>query len=248
MNDVNRIIIINYNDIKGPRLIKQIKKYNIPYDFNNKITDKNKKSIVILDADYVYEDDLIKYILGTDFLKKDVIFKENIKRIYNIDKYIKKTIKYEQANIENFYIDKNYDKNIIKTIDKKEIKYDITYIDTYTLIPIENHDTNRVKKLKEIILKENIWKVPIIIEKNNNLILDGHHRFEVAKLLNLKKIPAIQINYDEIKVWSLRKNININQNNVINNAKNKKIYPYKTVKHKFPFTIPNIEIELGELL
>ena len=37
--------------------------------------------------------------------------------------------------------------------------------------------------------------------------MDGHHRFQAAKDLGLKKIPAIKVDYDEIPIWSLNMRI-----------------------------------------
>lgn len=123
----------------------------------------------------------------------------------------------------------------------------IEMIDVDTLLHIEEHDAERVEHLKEKILNDKIWKVPIVIEKNG-LVLDGQHRMEVAKVLGYKKIPAIRVAYDDVKVWSLRKEIPISSNKVIKNAKQGKVYPYKTVKHKFTFMVPqNLSIPLEEL-
>lgn len=123
----------------------------------------------------------------------------------------------------------------------------IELLDVNGLRHIEEHDAERVENLKKIILEENTWRVPIIVEKNN-LVLDGQHRLEVAKTLGYSKIPAIRVSYDDVKVWTLRKEITINSKNVIRYVKQGGVYPYKTVKHKFKFVIPqNLEIPLEDL-
>ena len=43
-----------------------------------------------------------------------------------------------------------------------------------------------------------------MVERTHNLILDGHHRFQVAKRLGLRTIPAVLVNYAKIDFWSLR--------------------------------------------
>lgn len=247
MNEVNEVIIINGTKEKIKRLKLQVQKFgitNIKYGLDI----GNKPSIVILDADYYYEDDLIKYILGTDFEKKNVIFKDQIKRIYDVIKYQNNSIVYEQANIEHFFLDKNCTKEVLKQIDNKKIFESVNFVDVSSLIRIEDFDNFRASKLKDIILEENAWTVPIIVEKEHHLILDGHHRFEVAKMLGFSKIPAIIVDYNDIDVWSLRKEFEINQNTVVEHAyKENKIYPYKTVKHKYNFIIPSIKYNLGDL-
>ena len=58
---------------------------------------------------------------------------------------------------------------------------------------IEDFGRKRVDWLKNKILSEGIWTVPLKIEKKNFLVMDGQHRMEVAKLLNLKCVPCIFI-------------------------------------------------------
>ena len=57
----------------------------------------------------------------------------------------------------------------------------IVYVDVSSLSAIEGHGPKRVRWLKEKIELENIWTVPLKIEKTKHLVMDGHHRFEVAK-------------------------------------------------------------------
>ena len=102
---------------------------------------------------------------------------------------------------------------------------------------------------KKEILDKGFWTVPLIVEKKDYMILDGHHRFATAKKLGLKKIPAILVDYDDVDVWTLRKEYPVSQKLVRKKVvTDKKIYPYKTVKHKYYFEIPTIEnLTLGEL-
>ena len=88
-----------------------------------------------------------------------------------------------------------------------------------------------------------------MLKKKDYMILDGHHRFATAKKLGLKKIPAILVDYDDVDVWTLRKEYPVSQKLVRKKVvTDKKIYPYKTVKHKYYFEIPTIEnLTLGEL-
>lgn len=103
---------------------------------------------------------------------------------------------------------------------------------------IEEFDEERVKLLTEKIRNDGCWTVPIMIEKKNNLVLDGQHRLEAAKRLGLSRIPAIPVDYSDVMVWTLRKEEKVSPKLVTKRALSGDIYPYKTVKHKFPFRIP----------
>ena len=159
----------------------------------------------------------------------------------------------EEADISEFNFftfnkPEEYYQVVNKQIDLKKECPNIELVDVKTLKEIEGHDEDRLDKLLNKIKNEKKWLVPLIVEKNNHLILDGHHRYQVAKKFNLTKIPAIIVNYEDIKVWSLRKEIKISQKNVVKRViEEKSIYPYKTVKHKYNFIVPNVNYNLEEL-
>ena len=110
----------------------------------------------------------------------------------------------------------------------------ITLIETDKLIHIEDYGRKRVEWLKDKIIHSGLWTVPLKIEKDNYLVMDGQHRMEVAKSLGLKYVPCILYSYDEVEVWSLRDNHKVSQRLIVERALNGDIYPYKTAKHAFP--------------
>lgn len=111
---------------------------------------------------------------------------------------------------------------------------DIVKVNVDKLKHIEDFGRKRVDWLKNKILSEGVWTVPLKIEKKNFLVMDGQHRMEVAKLLNLKCVPCILYSYDEVKVWSLRDNYEVNADLITQRVFEDNIYPYKTAKHAFP--------------
>lgn len=113
---------------------------------------------------------------------------------------------------------------------------------------IENFDAQRADALLQRIKEEGTWTRPIIVTKKGHLVLDGQHRFECAKTLGLKKVPAILVDYKDVAVWSLRKEYRITVAAVQRKIKKGEIYPYKTVKHKFGFGVPEISVPLDELM
>jgi len=116
------------------------------------------------------------------------------------------------------------------------------------LYPVERHDKGRISRITKFVIQEGYWKKPLRIEKNHNLVLDGHHSLELAKEMKLQFVPVIGFDYDEIEMWSLREEIPLTKELVIKNATQGDIYPYKTVKHKFPDVRYECNINLEELL
>lgn len=156
---------------------------------------------------------------------------------YDLSDYLVESVN-KPEEYESF---KNFLENDL--FDEKEI----SLINIDLLHDIEEHIIDRKIMLKNKILKEGIWTKPIIVERKNNLVLDGHHRFNLAKEINIKKIPAILVDYDDIKIWSLKRSQKVTKELIILKSLNKNIYPNKTVKHKFEFKIPNCSYKLEEL-
>ena len=185
-----------------------------------------------------------------------------------INKYAKTTIKqyFLNAWIENIKLLTGYEADISNykffTFNKPEEYYQVQntdideqqdaketeLVEVEKLHGIEANDPDRATDLQEKILAEGVWSVPVIVTKGTYLVLDGQHRMEVAKRLGLKHIPAILVDYNDVKVWTLRKEIKVSQKIVEQKVlKKHEIYPYKTVKHKFGFNIPSVSYTLNDL-
>jgi len=117
------------------------------------------------------------------------------------------------------------------------------------LKPIEGHSKIRVKNMAHKIKESGIWQRPISVEGENMLILDGHHRFEVAKILHLSHLPCEFFFYSDpnLKVWSLRDDCEVSKDLVIERSLAGNIYPYKTAKHGFPRAVNKCLLPLESL-
>jgi L-serine kinase (ADP) len=186
--------------------------------------------------------------LVNDYLKKTmkqyylVPWIENLQQLPciegNVEHYLFKT--FNTAGEYTVVTNTNLDFNNPK---EEEIKM----IHPKTLKHIEKFDGDRVQQLKEKITREKVWTKPLYVEKNHNLVLDGQHRLQVALSLGLTQVPVQAFNYDEVKVWTLRKEEEVSVPRVIERANAGNIYPYKTVKHKFPNVIGDCAIPLDKL-
>jgi choline kinase len=148
--------------------------------------------------------------------------------------------------IESVNNEKEY-KIFINKLKENQRTVKIDLISINLLLPIEDHIQERADMLFKDISNNDFWTKPIVVEKDNFLILDGHHRFNVAKRMKLKNIPVVFIKYSDVDLWSLRKEEFVDIKTVIFRANNNDIYPNKTVKHKFPFSVPNCKIKISKL-
>jgi hypothetical protein len=113
---------------------------------------------------------------------------------------------------------------------------------------IEGFSQRRVDWLKEKILSEGIWTKPLALCERHALVMDGQHRMEVARALDLRRVPAVRFSYSAVTIWSLRPDkYDFDWKMVTQRALSGDIYPYKTVKHGFPVPIPSCRYTLDEL-
>ncbi len=110
----------------------------------------------------------------------------------------------------------------------------IELVEVNKLRHIEGYGKKRIIWLSDKIRNEGYWTMPLKLSNEHYLVMDGNHRMEAAKILNLKYVPCLIYNYNEVKVWSLRKNQKVDSNLIIKKALSGDIYPYKTAKHSFP--------------
>jgi L-serine kinase (ADP) len=96
---------------------------------------------------------------------------------------------------------------------------------------LKGHEQTREERLHE--LKKNIMDYgldqPIVVDEKTNVIIDGHHRTEIFKKLNLTHMPVLYVDYfDKSLVIS---DDNITKEQVIAKAALGLLYPSKTTKH-----------------
>lgn len=123
----------------------------------------------------------------------------------------------------------------------------VEMVDPALLRHIEGFSPRRVAWLRDKILSEGRWIKPIALADSHHLVLDGQHRMEVALELGLRRVPAVKFPYCDVEVWSLRPRYSFTWREVVASVLADCIYPYKTVKHRFPDRIPACEFSLEEL-
>lgn len=113
----------------------------------------------------------------------------------------------------------------------------------------EKIDESNLKKVKKSILKINRLNNPVVVDKTNLIVLDGHHRIRALNDLGFKKIPVFLVDYmdKKIRVTSRRKNFAVNKKEIIKRALSGRLYPHKTSKHFIPLRPKSIKIELAKL-
>ena len=129
---------------------------------------------------------------------------------------------------------------------------DVSLVDLDWLKPHEEIKIKNRDKLLEMTKKWGGFTKPLLVDSQTGSILDGHHRHSVAVCLNLKRVPAILIDYlsnDEISVdvWPGSGLETITKQQVIDMSLSGDLYPPKTSKHTISNHMPPIQVLLEVL-
>lgn len=76
-----------------------------------------------------------------------------------------------------------------------QIRVRIAYTDPDFLKPHEEHLRERVKEVRDSILKEKILRKPLIADERTGVILDGTHRYQALREIGVSRIPVVYVDY-----------------------------------------------------
>jgi hypothetical protein len=128
------------------------------------------------------------------------------------------------------------------------MKEGIYFVNIKNLKIHERIDKIHFENLLKEIKRDGMIKNPIIVDRKTNVILDGHHRFGIAKKLRLKRLPAYLIDYKNPKFKVISRNgMKVGKTDVINRGLEGKPFPPKTTKHIIPKRPKNINISFESL-
>jgi ParB-like chromosome segregation protein Spo0J len=117
------------------------------------------------------------------------------------------------------------------------------------LRPHEDVVEGRVRGLADQILLDGFIRYPILVDSKTLVVLDGHHRLAVAKLLGLRFIPAILVDYDGdcVSVSSWRDGVTVTKDMVREHGLKGNLMPPKTSRHRVSFEVPEVRVPLEVL-
>ncbi len=120
-------------------------------------------------------------------------------------------------------------------------------VDINIVKPSEKINTGRAKSLLDKISIDGYWYKPILVEENNKIVMDGHHRLWVAKQLGLARIPCLLTTYENpnLSLTTWTENQKIHPEVVFSAGLSGDLLDYKTSKHtlKIEQSIPTLNLE-----
>jgi L-serine kinase (ADP) len=117
------------------------------------------------------------------------------------------------------------------------------------LRPTEMINTGRFHSLAAKILREGRWTHPILVERENLIVMDGHHRLSSAGLLHLKCVPCLLLSYDDprVSVTSWHDTEPFDVARIIKAGQTGQLLGFKTTRHRISGTVPSCAIPLETL-
>ena len=117
------------------------------------------------------------------------------------------------------------------------------------LRPHEDVVEGRFRGLADQILLDGFIRYPILVDSRTLVVLDGHHRLAAAKLLGLRFIPAILVDYDgdRVSVSSWRDGVTVTKDMVREHGLKGNLMPPKTSRHRVCFEVPEVGVPLEVL-
>lgn len=125
--------------------------------------------------------------------------------------------------------------------------YRIVFLSPAQIVPHEEIIRDRRDEIISLILDKVAWTVPIAIDTESLLIMDGHHRRAAAIKLKLARVPCLLLSYDNISVDFMRPDQKASPEDIIARGKKGDLFPAKTTRHNFPILTSMRPIKLREL-
>ncbi|MDD5109931.1 MAG: ParB N-terminal domain-containing protein [Patescibacteria group bacterium] len=114
----------------------------------------------------------------------------------------------------------------------------------------EKTSRRRLRTVRRAITSTGYFTHPIMVDRKNLVILDGHHRTQALREIGAKRIPACMVDYrsHKISVRGRRSNVRVSKTIIIRRALAGKLFPCKTSRHTFSQPPKQLRIRLKTLL
>ena len=121
------------------------------------------------------------------------------------------------------------------------------------LKPHEQVIQKKVTQLEKMTMRWNAYTKPLLVDGATGTILDGHHRFEIAKRLGLQCLPCVVVDYLEddsiaLMLWPNSDREVITKQDVIDAGMSGDLMSPKTSRHLLSDDLPPISVPLSRLM
>lgn len=118
--------------------------------------------------------------------------------------------------------------------------------DINKVIPHEDIDPINLDLISSKILEDGFWFIPVIIDEETGIIMDGHHRYNFAVQSGFSVIPCYQLSYssEKVKVFDWRSGAPFSNERIFEKVNEGLLFPPKTTRHVFDMVFDTVRVEL----
>lgn len=119
----------------------------------------------------------------------------------------------------------------------------------HELKPHEDVDPINLNLLTMKINQDRYWFIPVLVDKDTGIIMDGHHRYNFAIQTGLSVIPCYQLSYssDKVRVFDWKSGAPFSNQRIIDKVHSGSVFPPKTTRHEFDMVFDTVKIEIESL-
>ena len=132
------------------------------------------------------------------------------------------------------------------------MKASLVVLDIRVLRPHEQTRPELLAQLVAEIERDGVLKIPVLVEREHHVILDGHHRWEALRRLGCRRIPAYVVDYssEEISLttWPGAIVATVTKEQVVDHGVRGDLFPPKTTRHLLAVKLPESPVPLKDLM
>ena len=138
----------------------------------------------------------------------------------------------------------------------KDISTEYEIIPIKKLKPLEQVFPTHLQNLIDMILSEQVIRLPIYVDKKTGIVLDGSHRYAIFLHYGFDEVPVRWVDYNDENVrvgthlahrFEINGDTNISKKEVKRRGRTGDLYPPRTTRHFFPFRKTPIALKLSQL-
>ncbi|MFT5865358.1 MAG: hypothetical protein ACI82I_001091 [Gammaproteobacteria bacterium] len=127
--------------------------------------------------------------------------------------------------------------------------YRIEFFAIDQICPTEEYSAIHAEHVRSEIEITGVWTHPLLVDRDQFALMDGHHRYHAARALGLTAVPVILLGYDdpavELKSW--RPDTTFTPELIWDNCQNGKLLPMKSTRHIVTAQLPFSRVPLDYL-
>ncbi len=139
----------------------------------------------------------------------------------------------------------------VRAREEPRLRASLEILDIFSLRPHERTQLSLLRRTVREIVREGRIRLPVLVEREHLVILDGHHRYEALKRIGCRKIPCYVVDYDSKEIglttWPGAVVDRVTKEEVVEHGLLGQLFPPKTTRHLYePF--PESPIPLRDLM